>query len=137
VLHQVRHPLEYTRSAVGVNFLGEERRGKPFPLVVERLTPQVYEPDSLVARTATLWREWNARAESHADVTYRIDDLDARLLLRLAELIELDIDEQRATSALGGIRHNFNRKVRREDIEWEAIAPIVGDLAAHYGYEPH
>jgi hypothetical protein len=135
VLHQVRNPLEYARSVVGVNFLGKERRGKPFAAVVERHAPEVYEPDDPIQRAGVLWRVWNTQAEANADITYRIEDLDVALLMSLAELIELDITQDQAIEALAGLSKTTNQRVRHESVQWDHIAPIVGDLAAHYAYE--
>jgi hypothetical protein len=135
VLHQVRNPIEFTRSIVGVNFLANQRRRKPFPAVIERHAPEVYEPDLPALRAGMLWRTWNTQAEAHADLTYRIEDLDVALLMRIAEMIELDITQEQAAEALGSLPKNFNQRVRKESVQWDRIAPLVEDLAAHYGYE--
>ncbi len=135
VLHQVRNPLEFVRSIVGIAFLSEQRREKPFPTIIEREAPEVYEPDRQADRAALLWRIWNTRAEAHADITYRLEDLDVALLLRLAELLELDLSEGQAAQALDSVPRDVNRRNRNEKISWARIAPIVAELAAHYGYE--
>ncbi len=134
VLHQVRHPLEFARSVVGIAFLSDDRREKPFPTIVGRHFPEVYEPERQPERAAVLWRAWNTRAESHADITYRLEDFDVPLLLRLGELLELDLSEDQAAQALDSIPKDVNRRHRLEKLRWGRIAPIVDDLAAHYGY---
>lgn len=134
VLHQVRHPLEFARSVVGIAFLSDNRREKPFPTIVGRHFPEVYEPERQPERAAVLWRVWNTRAEEHADITYRLEDFDVPLLLRLGELLELDLSEDQAAQALASVPKDVNRRNRMEKLRWARIAPIVDDLATHYGY---
>jgi len=83
-----------------------------------------------------MWQIWNTRAEAHADVTYRLEDLDAAALLRLADLVELDVSEEDAARALASVPKDVNRRNRIEGLTWRRIEPIVGQLAAHYGYRP-
>ncbi len=135
VLHQVRHPLEFTRSIVGIAFLSDHRREKPFPTVVGNHVPEIYEPAREADRAALLWRAWNTQAEAHADITYRLEDLDVALLMRLAELVELDVTTDQAARALDSIPRNVNQRNRNTTVPWARIAPITADLAAHYGYE--
>jgi hypothetical protein len=135
VLHQVRHPLEFTRSIVGIAFLSEHRRGQPFPTIIEREVPEVYEPEREADRAALLWREWNLRAQAHADITYRLEDFDIPLLLRLGELLELDLSTDQAAQALDAVPRDVNRRARNETVPWRRIASVTGDLAAEYGYE--
>jgi hypothetical protein len=134
VLHQVRHPLEFVRSVVGFGFLSDERADLPFPEVVRRNAPEVYAPDTEVERGATMWRLWNARAEPHAALTYRLEDLDVALLLRLCELVELDVSEEQATKALAAVPTTINQRARDESVSWEQISPVVEEAAARYGY---
>jgi hypothetical protein len=137
VLHQVRHPLEFVRSAVGYSdpgFLSDRRRRYPIPSVVGLHAPEVYGPATQAERSATMWRVWNARAEQHAALTFRIEDLDAGLLLRLCGLVELQISEALAGRVLAGVSKTTNRTQRDEAISWEQIEPFIGDAAARYGY---
>jgi hypothetical protein len=134
VLHQVRHPLEVVRSLCGFGFLSDERAGMPFPRVVRLHTPEVYAPDTQAERGAIMWRIWNAKAEAHGAITYRLEDLDVALLLRLCRLIELDVSEEQAAKALEGVPKTVNQRRRDESVEWEKIRPIAGEAAAHYGY---
>ena len=136
VLHQVRHPLNYARSVVGIGFLSEQRRGRPWTTVIEKHAPEVYEPKRQAERAAMLWRVWNTQVEGHADFTYRLEDYDPALVLRLAELLELDITEEQAAQALERVPRNTNQRYRFERVPWRRIEPIVGELAARYGYGP-
>ena len=138
VLHQVRHPLEFVRSVVGYTepgFLTDERARFPFSRVVGRHAPEVYAPASQVERAAVMWRVWNDTAKLHAGLTYRLEDLDAALLLRLCRMVELDVTAQQAEGALVRLSKTTNRTQRDESVEWEDIAPIVGEAAAQYGYK--
>lgn len=134
VLHQLRHPLEFVRSVCGFGFLSDERAELPFPRVVRLHAPEVYEPDTQPERGATLWRVWNAKAAPHATITYRLEDLDVAFLMDLCRLIELDVSEDQAAEALDALPRNLNQRARDESVEWERIAPIAGEDAAHYGY---
>jgi hypothetical protein len=136
VLHQVRHPLEFARSMLGTELLADHRRDKPFPTAIARHAPEVYEPARPPERAALMWRIWNTRAEPHADLTYHVEDLDEALLLEIAELIELDLSEEQAAGALASVPTDVNRRQRIEGLQWARIEPIVGELAAHYGYDP-
>jgi hypothetical protein len=136
VLHQLRHPLEFVRSVTGFRFLSDERAELAFPRVVQRHAPEVYEPDELVERGATMWRVWNERAEPHATITYHLEDLDVPMLNQLCDLIELPVTEEQLTFALDKLPRNINQRVRDESVSWETIEPIVGEAAAHYGYKP-
>jgi len=136
VLHQVRHPLEFARSMLGTELLTDHRRDKPFPTAIGRHAPEVYQPERPPERAALMWQIWNTRAEAHADVTYRLEDLDAAALLRLADLVELDVSEEDAARALASVPKDVNRRNRIEGLTWRRIEPIVGQLAAHYGYRP-
>jgi hypothetical protein len=135
VLHQVRHPLEFARSIVGTALLSDHRRDKPFPAAIRRHAPEVYEPARQPERAALMWTIWNTRAEAHADITYRIEDLDVALLVRLCEFLELDVSEDKAAAALDQVPKDTNRRNRWEKVTWARIAPIAADLAAHYGYK--
>ena len=108
---------------------------EPFPTVIGRHFPEVYEPKREAQRAAVLWTVWNERAEAHADFTYRLEDMDAGLVMRLAELLELDVSEQQVGQALEDTPGDVNRRLRNEKVPWELIAPVAKDLAAHYGYE--
>ena len=134
VLHQVRHPLGFVRSVCGWGFLSDASRDHHYSKVVGIHAPEVYTPDSEPERGATMWRVWNEKAEAHAVMTYRIEDLDAELLLRICGMVELDVSEEQAPRALEDPPENVNRRRRDESVGWETIEPIVGETAARYGY---
>ncbi|HZO60342.1 MAG TPA: hypothetical protein VFB51_11670 [Solirubrobacterales bacterium] len=137
VLHQVRHPLEFVRSIVGFakpGFLSDERAKYPAPRILRSHAPEIYEAGTHAERGAVMWRSLNAKAERHAAITYRVEDVDVPLLLRLCSLIELDVTEAQATQAVEGLSRTTNRAGRDESVQWEEIEPIVGEAAAHYGY---
>jgi hypothetical protein len=134
VLHQVRHPLYFVRSVCGWGFLSDASAGLHYSKVVGLHAPEVYAPDTEPERGATMWRVWNEKAEAHAVMTYRVEDLDAALLLRLCRLIELDVSEEQVTQVLDDLPENVNRRRRDDSVQWQAIEPIVGEAAARYGY---
>jgi hypothetical protein len=138
VLHQVRDPLEFVRSLVGIRFLEDPDPPRPlrkqFVEVVRRHAPEVFEPETQVERAALLWETWNRRAERHATITYRLEDLDEELLVRLGRLLELPIDEEAAQLALAAVSRRVNRRRRDESVSYATIAPTVADLATRYGY---
>jgi hypothetical protein len=133
VLHQVRDPLEFVRSMCGIRFLSDHRAEKPFPSCIGRHAPEVYAPPTEPERAAMLWRIWNTRAEANATITYRVEDLDLALLLRLGQLLELELSEDEAARALDSVPKNTNTR-HRVHVSWETVAPILGDLPTHYGY---
>ena len=119
---------------MGFGFLSDERADLAFPKVVRHHAPEVYEPSSQIERGATMWRVWNERAAPHATITYRIEDLDAGLLLELCRLIELPVSNEQVEFAIENIPKNINQRVRDESVSWEEIEPIVGEVAARFGY---
>ena len=141
VLHQVRDPLEFVRSLVGIRFLEDPDPPPPrreqfveFVEVVRRHAPEVFEPETQVERAALLWETWNRRAETHATITYRLEDLDEELLVRLGRLLELPIHEDAARLALATVSRRVNRRPREESVSYATVAPTVADLATRYGY---
>jgi hypothetical protein len=134
VLHQVRHPLDFVRSVCGFGFLSNRSAEFIYPKVVGRHAPEVYAHPTQPERGAAMWRIWNARAEAHAVITYRVEDLDTALLMRLCGLIELDISDEQAAQAFEGLSKTTNQRNRDESVRWEDIQPIAGEAAARYGY---
>jgi hypothetical protein len=138
VLHQVRDPLEFARSIAGIGFLDDpdppRLTRKQRVAVVRRYAPEVFEPETPVERAALFWDAWNRRAETHAAITYRLEDLDEELLVRLGRLLELPIHEDAARLALATVSRRVNRRPRDESVSFATIAPTVADLATRYGY---
>jgi hypothetical protein len=136
VLHQVRHPLDVIRSIVGIRFLGAQHSevAVPFRNVVRRYAPEVFAPNTEAERAALLWQIWNAKAEAWAALTYRLEDLDAELLHRLARLVELELSEEQAKSAVASTPRDINHRRRDETVSWKAAGPVLEKLAARYGY---
>ena len=72
------------RSVCGWGFLSDDSHARlPYSKVVGIHAPEVYAPETEPERGATMWRAWNEKAEAHAEMTYRVEDLDAALLLRI------------------------------------------------------
>ena len=135
VLHQVRHPLDVVRSLVGTGVLREDRNGR-FPRFLRKCFPEVLAVESEIERAAWRWRILNERIEPHAAITYRLEDLDTDLMLRLCSLLEVDRPQCEIAEALEQTSTTVNHRPREKSVQWEMIAPIVEDLAARYGYAP-
>lgn len=83
VFLQVRDPLEVVSSFQGTRFFMPEQHGQ----AQTRFAMAFYDPcGDPVVDAMRWWVLWNARAEAHATLTYRLEDLDAALFGQILEL---------------------------------------------------
>lgn len=136
VLHQVRHPLDVIRSLVGIGMFTDPRHGGYQNLAFEHLPGLV--GDDLT--DAMRWYVgWNASCERFAHHRFRIEDLDASLLVQLAADVGHPVDRSTAVRALADVRLDRNSR-RRAGLRWDdlpdgSLKRKLREMADAYGYE--
>lgn len=137
VLHQVRHPLDVIRSLVGIRMFTDPAH-RAFRWFMYAELPGLRGDD---VQDAMLWYvEWNARCERHADLRYRVEDVDADLLVDIARVAGHPIDHATAVEALRQVPPRFNGRPRA-DLGWDDLpSGMLRDrlvaAATRYGYAP-
>ena len=135
VLHQVRDPLDVVRSLVGIRMFSDNAHGA-FRWFMFAHQPGLTGDD--VADAMRWYVEWNRRCEAHAVLRYRVEDVDAALLVDVARAaghaLELDV----AAAAVDAVGNGFNGR-RRADLGWDdlPVGPLRDELAEtaeRYGY---
>lgn len=119
VFHQVRDPLHVTRSFQGFGFVTRDTLYTQF---AAEHAPEAFEPDDPLTRCVALWTVWNERSEVAAELTYRVESLDAELLHELVgePLLETRVEQALKVSKLS------NHRVRDESVQWEDLLRAAG-----------
>lgn len=146
VLHQVREPVAVIRSHLRLRFFETPSPYLDFAL---RHFPEL--ADGTPARRALLyWVGWNRTAEAAGALEgvpyfrFRVEDLDADLLLELFRVLEHPLERSFAERAIAAQPGDFNRRgdPARDTATWSGILskaePELREeaerLAAFYGY---
>ncbi len=146
VLHQVREPVAVIRSHLRLAFF---ERPSPYLDFARRHFPEL--ADGTPARRALLyWVGWNRTAEGAASIEgvpyfrFRLEDLDADLLLELARALDHPLERSFAERVIAAQPGDYNRRGDRsaDTATWSGILaeaePELREeaerLAAAYGY---
>lgn len=152
VLAVLRHPLAVVASMVRVGlFTGDRGHLDPYTSVYYRARPEIARESTEPDRALSAWLHWYILALSCADVTVRVENLDAPMLadvlVRLAGRC-YDSATAAATEALAVVTEAGDKVRNRKTAEtrtvhrggWEvhrpALARTARDLAAACGYDP-
>jgi hypothetical protein len=137
VIHQVRHPLGVIGSLAGSartrNLLIHGPDG-------EFLARHFVARGDVLDDAMRYYVEWNARCERHdAYLRYRIEDLDARRLLRIADMIGQVVDDAAVARALEVVPADFETQDSAATPSWSDLpeGPSRDALmrqADRYGY---
>lgn len=146
VLHQVREPVAVMRSHLRLGFF---ETPSPYLDHALRQFPELAE-GSPARRALLFWVGWNRTVEAVASLEgvpyfrYRLEDLDADLLLELARVLEHPLDRSLAERAVAAQPGNFNTRLdpSQDSLSWSgALAEAEPELrteaeriAAAYGY---
>lgn len=131
IFHQVREPLACIQSIYSSELA-------PSWVFIQRHVPEINPYDSLLVMSAKYWYYWNLIAESRAEWTYRLENIDQELPEFSRRLgVPLDL------SALDRIPRDVNhRKYKRiitwHDLEMELPSDLlynIRDLSHRYGYD--
>jgi hypothetical protein len=140
---QTRDPIAVIRSFTGTRFFSDPTRN-----VAQRAYAMAHFSvvGDDVVDTMRWWVFWNRLARRHADLTYRLEDLDQAMLAIMLSMLDIDEPEARATSAfasLGDSRVNSgaDRGELAAQLNWsdlpsgQALDELV-DAAIEFGYSP-
>ena len=137
VFHQVRDPLKVLRSAAALE-VAEHRRDNDWYRY--RTTRQEFTGDPVVDALLLVAR-WVREAERRAEWTWRLEDVDADLLVEVGARVGVPVAAEAAAAALATDRRNEKRDEKREtyDFGWDdlpdlAVTERVRAHASRYGY---
>lgn len=135
VLHQVRDPLAVVRSLVGIRMFSDAVHGA-FRWFMFAHLPGLTGDD--VTDAMRWYVEWNRRCEESATMRYRVEDVDAALLVDIAGRAGFNVSREEAEAALEDVGNRFNAR-RRADLDWDdlpegALREELLAAAARYGY---
>lgn len=136
VFHQVRHPLKVIGSFLSFGlFRHPERFG-----VEGRHITRVFDVDTSdpLGSAVRYWVDWNRRCESRATLRWRVEDVDADLLVALGRRVGLTVDPARAADAVGRSQ-TTNRKDTPQTVAWADLpdnehTTALAAMSARYGY---
>jgi hypothetical protein len=83
---------------------------------------------------------WNTRCERHNGyLRHRVEDLDARLLLRIADLVGRALEADAASRALEAVPTDFHTRYNAHRLDWGDLPDgpskdALLRLSARYGY---
>jgi hypothetical protein len=137
VLHQVRDPLKVIGS-----LLGSARTRNPMAegAVGAFLARHGAVHGDPIEDAMGHYVEWNARCERHNGyLRYRIEELDAGFLLRIADLIGQTVDAAAVARAFEAVPTNFNTRYPLRQLSWSDLPEgsrrdALRRLAGRYGY---
>lgn len=128
IFHQVRHPLKVISSV--------QTEGRPSWKYIIKHVPEIKWEDSPLVKGAKYWYYWNLKAETQAEWTYRVEQLDEvwdEFCSRLGKKLD--------RSQLEQVPHNVNARSHQE-VTWEDLQQQldpdlyqkIRELAQKYGY---
>ncbi len=137
VIHQVRDPLLVLSSLLNGDLRSFGSRAQ-WDFILRHI-PEVAD----LGETEGFMRfivGWCERADSRAVLRYRVEDLDAGLVVRIGELLGIQIPPERARAALDQVPTSFNRhtpgpELDPEDLPRGATRDAFIELRRRYGYE--
>jgi hypothetical protein len=153
VLHQVRHPVHVIRSHMGIRYFAPDYQPSmyladnhpDFLDFIRRHCPEIFAYDDELRRTMCYWVSWNKMAQEASKIPnirylrYRVEALDLPLLVRILNLLSVDVPKERVAQAITDISQSTNARLRDDAISWEALPEgrlkdNIAQLAAAYGY---
>jgi hypothetical protein len=137
VLHQVRDPLRVIGSLVGSAPGGNPLADGPEGAFLAQHFASSGDPLDDAMR---YYVEWNTRCERHNGyLRYRVEDLGAALIRRIADLIGQVVDDATIDRALTVVPASFNTRYSARHIGWSDLPAgssrdALERLARRYGY---
>lgn len=131
VFHQVRHPLKVIASV----YVNEPPESWEF---ICRHVPQIHATDSDLVKCAKYWYFWNLKAESKAEYTYRIENIENELL-ELSRRAGYDLTQ----ANLNVVAKDTNTRRTPIELTWEVLEESIPYqlffdiqmMALRYGYK--
>ena len=137
VLHQVRDPLKVIGSLVGS---ARSRNPLTFGPVGEVVARHFVVHGDLLVDAMRYYVEWNARCERHdAYLRYRVEDLDTRRFVRIADMIGRAVDDTTVARAIEEVPTDVLTRYSAETIRWGELPEgpyrdALARQAERYGY---
>lgn len=134
IWHQVRDPLKVVTSFSTTmhhyvdNQYGNLRRSLMRPMTGDPLT------DSMAT-----YVDLNSIAEQYAERRWRVEDVDAGLVVELAQRVGTTVPKEMAERAISAVSRKTNQHTRATSLGWDDL-PEVGvkdelrEMADRYGY---
>lgn len=136
IFHQVRAPLDVIQSWVR-NRKGTNRREWKF---VRAHIPEIYKRDSLIVHAAKYWYYWNKKAESIAELTYRLEEMDT-LIPVFEECLGVDLSKSDRKKLISK-KTNAKKHSKETTLTWQELKRSIPEelyenivlMAERYGY---
>lgn len=132
VWHQVRHPLDVVSSFV------KQPPHDPYRALKNRLLDVV--PDSPVEYGMAACGAYLTATEKVAERTWRLDDIDAELIVDLAAAVGITVTPATADTALAIVPRTYNLHGSGERLGWDdlpagSLRDELADWARRWGWE--
>lgn len=134
VWHQVRHPLDVTASYLKFGlFEFPERFGRQGQVIFDRFD-LTGDPTTDAVR---FWVDWNRRIEPHATRRWRVEDVDADLIVEAGTDAGVQVDRDKAVQALQDTPRQLNTAgpTLHPVLPDHPATEALFDMACRYGYE--
>lgn len=137
VLHQVRDPLRVIGSLDGSRAARDPLAHGPEG---ECLARHFRRSGDWLDDAMRYYVEWNTRCERHNGyLRYRIEDFDADLVLRIADLIGQAVDAAMVSRALADVPTDVHTRYSARRLGWDDLPEgpsrdALARLAVRYGY---
>lgn len=113
IFHQVRHPLDVISSLVKHPSHGE------YAAMRDRMFP--YVPDDPIEVALFNWFYFVEACEHVAQRTWRLEDVDAGLLVDIGKAVDIDVTYEAAETALAIVPRNFNFHGEGARLGWDDL----------------
>jgi hypothetical protein len=129
--HQVRHPLKVVASLAQLPDHG------PFVGCRERVMGPA--PADPLEAALNLYVGWNLACEQLTDRRWRVEDVDAALVVELAAMAGVDVDVTAAAAAVERVPHTINDHETMLTLDWDdlpalPVTSLLRAMAGRYGY---
>lgn len=140
VVHQVRDPIAVLRSLCGLELFSKARPEEdPYLQAMWRFDKAIFAFDDPLRRAMSYWIRWTMAAHAQADVTCRIEDLDAKVLQELCAEVGVDVSKRKCAEALASTDSRYNSRSPDTALTWatlpaEPLTELFRSMAVRYGY---
>lgn len=134
IVHLVRSPLAVIGSIGGMGWLRD--LDVPWVHYISRYVPEVAEQPPGPRRAAAYWLGWNALAEAHAHLTWRLGRIGPDEIGELANRIGVKTTATRANAAVTRTSTTMNHRGPVNQVELGDLGPFaerVEAAAERYG----
>lgn len=134
VLHQVRHPLAVIASYLRFGLFSHPGW---FGAQGRAIFDHFAATGSPLLDAVRFYVEWNRRCAAHADLWWRVENVDATVLRRIGDVVGADVDVDAALAVPAGANtRGPTSTVRWSDLPDDAATTELIEMARSYGYDP-